>query len=576
MIDYKRVKCFYEQVDNTKKNKILFLIIFSIFASLSEIISIAAIIPFLTSLSNPSLMLDLPIIGDIVKKSNISDLDLLFYTTLSFILATILAYSLRLTLLWYTRKIAFDLGSDIAIKIFKNTLYKPYCDFLKVSSSELINILSVKVDRVVVTFILPTLEFITSLFLLIGIVVFLSFYAFTFSMLIFSMVFLSYLFVGKISKKWLSINSINISKEANQIVKISQDGFYGFKDIFFTNSQDYFVNKYSISDGTFRHSQAKNFFLNQSPRYLIEGLGMIFIIVTAYLFSRGSAGETGGVLTTIGVVVLALSKVLPLAQKLYANWSIKQGDLDSFLDVFKMAQLPNLFHDMNSNNGKFESGIKLIDLSYKYKSLKEYTIQNISLEIEKGSVVGLIGDSGTGKSTLASIISGVLSPTQGEILIDNINLTINNKGNWVSKTYQVSQNTYIFNLSIKQNVALGVDFEIIDEDRVKRCCEIAGICREVEKLDHGYDSYVGDNGSELSGGQRQRLAIARALYSEPELLIMDESLSGVSLTIERQILFNILKAYKSITIIMISHRHDILEECTHLINADNNFEIICK
>jgi len=568
MVDYKRIKLFLKKVHVRKRKKLVYLLILSIVGAVSEVISITAIIPFLSSLSNPELIFNLPVIGIKIQNLNFSNTDLFFYTTVFFIVTTLIAYSIRLTLLWYARKISFDLGSDIAIDAFKNTLKKTYGDFTRMDSSELINVLSVKVDRIITTFILPTLEFITSSLLMVGIVIFLLFYALYFSLLLFFVVLIVYLLMAKLADKKLKKNSRHISIGAKKIVQDSQDGFYGFRDIIYSNSINYFVKKYAVNDRRYRASQANNFFLNQSPRYIIESVSIVTIAIAAYVFQKNSDGVFD-IITVVGVVVLSLNRLLPLAQRIYATWSIKRGDSDSFSDVFELLNAPKNSKEFDGDSLKFDSEIELKKVSYRQDNKADFIFQGISLKVQKKSIVGIVGESGSGKSTLANIISGLVLPSQGSVFVDNSKITTKNVNNWMRSVYYLPQKIYMFNTTIKKNIATGLASKDIDEERVKLCCEIARISHDIEGLKYGYDSLIGDNGSKFSGGQAQRMVIARALYFNPDLLILDESLSGVSLDVEDKILDNIINHYKDITLIIISHRPKVLRRCTHIIDVGN-------
>jgi len=208
----------------------------------------------------------------------------------------------------------------------------------------------------------------------------------------------------------------------------------------------------------------------------------------------------------------------------------------------------------------FKSKIKIKNLKYKYSEKLNYILNNINLNISKGEFIGIIGSSGSGKSTLVDLLMGLLTPSSGEICIDNININ-DDKSSWQRKIGYVPQNIFLIDDSIKNNIAFGIEGDKIDELKLNKAIEESQLKAFINSLEIGFETKVGERGAQISGGQLQRIGIARALYNDPEILILDESTASLDTLTENGIMDSINKLKGEKTIIMISHRFSSLKDC---------------
>ena len=215
---------------------------------------------------------------------------------------------------------------------------------------------------------------------------------------------------------------------------------------------------------------------------------------------------------------------------------------------------------VESEDIAFKHCIKVQDVTFKYPSVENSVLENISLEIPKNKSVAFIGPSGAGKTTLADIILGVLQPTDGKILIDEIDIT-NRISGWQRKLGYIPQSIYLFDDTIRRNVAMGLPDDQIDEERVWQAIRSAQLEEHVLKMDNGLDTFIGENGMRLSGGQRQRIGIARALYNNPDVLILDEATSALDNDTEAAVMDAINNLAGTKTLIIIAHRLSTIEKC---------------
>jgi ATP-binding cassette subfamily B protein len=282
---------------------------------------------------------------------------------------------------------------------------------------------------------------------------------------------------------------------------------------------------------------------------------MLFIALVAFKYSNNSNGVAES-LPILALLVMASQRLLPILQNGYISWAaIKTGEsaLIEIVDLLKKSSLlPDVSISQDSIN--FSNSIKLSDINFRYDIKSPLVLNKINFIINKGEFIGIIGPTGSGKSTLTDLLMGLLNPTAGNIYIDNVSLSLNNLKSWQSKIAHVPQSIYISDLSILENIAFGIPSDLIDINRVKECARQAQISDVIECLPNNYRSLIGERGVRLSGGQRQRLGIARALYKRSELLILDEATSSLDSKTEDEVMRVLDYLPKSLTVIIIAHR----------------------
>ena len=217
----------------------------------------------------------------------------------------------------------------------------------------------------------------------------------------------------------------------------------------------------------------------------------------------------------------------------------------------------------------FNNNIDLKNVYFKYKNSSQYVLQNINLTLNKGTSVGIIGESGSGKSTLIDLVSGLITPTEGKIIIDE-KFVLDNFISWRHNISYLSQNFYLNDDTIKNNIAFGVEDDLISRDKLDKAVEWSGLKDFVNKLDEGLETIVGEKGAKLSGGQAQRIGIARCLYSNPNLLILDEPTSGLDPDNEERIVNTLKRLEGKTTILLITHNKKTVNFCNKIYKLENN------
>ena len=558
---------FWTHIPKKRKSQLSALILLTILVSLAEIISIGAVLPFLGALTAPDKILEIQFLQPLFYKLNILDpSELLFPMTLLFIVAAIISGIMRLILLWTQTRFGYAIGADISILVYRNLLYAPYSLHVSKNSSEFISGITDKTGMVVTQILLPILLIISSSIILVAIfIALLSINSFV--AVIATLGFAStYGFVSFLTKKRLLIDSDNISKKSNLLIKSLQEGFGGIRDVLIDGTQEVYCKIFRDADLPLRKSQAVITIIGQTPRFIVEALGITILAVLAYYLSKSSEGINNAI-PVLGVFALAAQRLLPILQQIYASWTSIIGCSSLLKDIlFYLNQgLPEYYSLSSPPLIKFNNYIKLNNLDFRYSSDGPFILKGFTCKIKKGERVGLIGTTGSGKSTLIDIIMGLLLPQDGQLYVDDEIITAKNYRSWQLHVSHVPQSIFLADSTILENIAFGVPLDEIDHELVYECAKKAQISQTIESWSLKYNTLVGERGVRLSGGQRQRIGIARALYKQTDVIIFDEATSALDDKTELKVIDSIFNLNPDITILIIAHRLTTLKKCTQVI-----------
>jgi ATP-binding cassette subfamily B protein len=562
----------WHHLSKRRQKQFWLLLILMIVASLSEIISVGAVLPFLGILTAPEQVYQHPFMQPIIQILGLSEpSQLILPLTVLFIIAALLAGSIRLTLLYVMTRLSFATGADLSINIYRRTLYQEYTVHVSRNSSEVINSIITKTNTVINGIITPVLTFISSIILLVGIMGALFVINVSVALSAFIGFGLLYWLVVRYTKNQLKDNSQIIADQSTQMIKSLQEGLGGIRDLLIDGTQQFYCQLYRNADLPLRRASGNNQFISGSPRYIMEAIGMTLIAGLAYVMTQ----QEGGMVTAIpvlGALALGAQRLLPALQQAYSAYSTIKGSRSSFKDVLSLLDqpLPEYADQSPPKPILFEKEIKLTNLNFRYREDSPWVLKNINFSLEKGMRVGFIGVTGSGKSTLLDIIMGLLPPTNGELIIDQQPVNRQNLRAWQAHIAHVPQNIFLSDSSIEENIAFGVAKDQIDHQQVKKAAEQAQIAELIDEWKDGYQTFVGERGVRLSGGQRQRIGIARALYKKANVLIFDEATSALDNETEREVMKAIEDLGKEITILIIAHRLTTLKGCDKIIKLDKN------
>jgi len=543
-----------------------------ILASLAEVISIGLVIPFLGIITTPEIVYQHQLMQPIIQFLEIESANqLLLPLTIGFSLSALIAGSIRLLLLYTMTRLSFAVGADLSISIYLRTLYQGYPIHISRNSSEVINGIITKTNSVINGVVSPVLTLISSVVIIAAVM--LALFAIDSTVALISAVGFGLIYWGVIqfTKRQLNENSIIVAEKSTQMIKALQEGLGGIRDVLIDSNQEFYCKLYREADLPLRHASGNNQFINRSPRYVIEAISMVLIAMLSYYMSQ----RGGGIVSTIpvlGALALGAQRLLPALQQAYGSFSTIRGVRASFVDVLDLLNqpIPSYANQPSPTPMIFEKEISIKNLSFRYTKDTPYVFKNLNLKITKGSRVGVIGETGNGKSTLFDIIMGLLMPTEGEIIIDNKTITIENLREWQAHISHVPQVVFLSDSSIEENIAFGIPKEKIDLKRVKRVAEQAQISELIDEWKDGYQALVGERGVRLSGGQRQRIGIARALYKKSNVLIFDEATSSLDNKTELAVMDAIKGLDKELTILIIAHRTSTLKECDLIVELSKD------
>ena len=561
---------FWAHIPKKRKGQLSALILLTILVSFAEIVSIGAVLPFLGALTAPDKIIDIQFLQPLFDKLNIQNSsELLFPMTLIFITAAILSGIMRLILLWTQTRFGYAIGADISIRVYRNLLYSPYSLHVSRNSSEFISGITNKTALVVTQVILPILLIISASIILIAIFITL--------LLIDPLVAIMatfgfasiYAFILFLTKKRLLRDSENISKKTNLLIQSLQEGFGGIRDVIIDGTQEAYCRIFREVDLPLRNAQAGIVIIGQTPRFIVEAFGITILASVAYYLAQSSDGINKAI-PVLGFFALAAQRLLPLLQQLYASWTSILGCSSLLKDIlFYLNQgLPEHSSLPPPSLIKFDNYIKLENLDFRYSPDGPSILKGFSCKINKGEKVGLIGTTGSGKSTLIDIVMGLLIPEDGQLFIDDQLITSKNYRSWQLHISHVPQNIFLADTTILENIAFGIPLAEIDYKLVYECAKKAQISKTIESWSLQYKTLVGERGVRLSGGQRQRIGIARALYKKTDVIIFDEATSALDDKTELKVIDSIFNLNPNITILIIAHRLTTLKKCTQVIELE--------
>ncbi len=548
-----------------------------VLSAISEVITLSAVVPFLSIIINPETIFNFPILSFLTRLVFIETDKISFYVFISFIIAIIFSGLIRILTLFVTYKISANIGSFFSNKFYKNLISQSYENHLLNNCSESLSSMTYHLDETI-TVINSSLLFLLNFVIAVSIIFTLSivnpYITFLSALIIISF----YIFVSIITSRKIRESSIFIEKAVNNQYSIIQESLYSIKDIILGSKELFFVDSFKKIEFLKREKISLVLFLSNFPKLSLEIIILIIFAFTGYTI-LGNSNESAEIISLIGVFALGVQKLLPNFQGCYSSLSQIRARTASIINVLDILKLKS---DFKKNNllikSKFEfKKLSFNNVSYKYKKNSEYILLESNFTVLRGDKIGIVGVSGSGKSTFIDILMGLLNPTKGIIKVNDKNLNVDEKNyflnNWRYSIGHVPQDIYLTNNTIAENIAFGIDKKYINFKKVQKAAELAGIDSYIKNTEKKYDTCFGENGINLSGGQKQRVAIARALYKEPQILILDEATSSLDSETEKFILESIKSLPVHITLILISHKKSNLKICDKVYTFNNKKQI---
>lgn len=562
---------FWHHIGIRQRVQFGLLLILMVLASIAEILGIGAVLPFLAVLTSPERVFAHPISQPLIEVLDIAAPEqLLLPLTVGFGLTVLIAGATRLLLLWASIRLSFAAGADLGISVYQRTLYQPYAVHVSRNSSEIISGIYDKANSVIYSVVMPFVMLVSAGIMLCAILLALLWVNPLVALIAFGGFGLIYLTILRFTRHQQRIDSECMARESVQAIRSLQEGLGGIRDILIDGSQATYLKTYRNVDLRLRRAQGNTIFIGSGPRYGIEALGMLLIAALAYALAQQPDG-IGQAIPVLGTLALGAQRLLPVLHQAYGSWVSIQSGHSSLQDTLELLDqpMPNYAGSPTPGPMPFRHSIQLRQISFQYTSQGPWVLNDLNITIERGSRVGFIGTTGSGKSTLVDIVMGLLQPTKGALEIDGQEVTPSNNRSWQAHIAHVPQSIFLADSTIEENIAFGIPKDQIDFHRVKQAAEKAQIANMIETWPARYQTLVGERGARLSGGQRQRIGIARALYKQADVIIFDEATSALDNITEHAVMQAIDTLSKDLTLLIIAHRVSTLEKCTHIVEIEN-------
>lgn len=563
------IECF--KYTGTKRLFQLYLTVFlMLISAIFEIITIGSVVPLVATMVGGSIpnfisnFLNVLLVGVDTFKLDSPNFFIQILTV--FIVLIVLSTFFRLIAQYSIIKLTHDLGFDLTNRAYSNVLQQDYQFHVGTNSSEIIAAMN-KVQSIMGGVIMPVLQSISSAIITIGLVLFLMMIDWKIAVTVFISLSIIYLVISYIVKKKLAANSITIAKAHSDRIKSVNEALGNMRELILGDRQDKHYHSFIETEIALKDSSIENGFISSAPRVIIEGIGIIILLFSAFFLTR-SGTPAIDVLPRIAAFAFAIQKMLPAVQTLFYAWSKVSGSLKSLKDTLFFLTLPiNEKKGVRAGNCKFKE-LSFANVCFHYNNGFE-VLKDVNIEIFPGKVIGIVGETGSGKSTFVDLLSQLIYPTSGKISLTGDNGQELSQSDWQNSIAYVPQNPYFLDQSILVNISLMNERGDIDMAKIRSVVNVAQLSKVIDGLEFGINTIIGERGAKLSGGQLQRIAIARALYAEKQVLIFDEATSAMDQVTEQLVLTSLKREFFDKTVILITHRPQTLEFCNEIFQIEN-------
>lgn len=560
------VRDVIELISIDRRRRWIWAIALAVVVSFVESGAALLIYALLGYLVSPVGGLDLPLIGDIGERfPNMGQDDLIVTGCLAVALVFLLRAPLVAFQQYAQTRIAHNTGVDISARLLRGYLEMPWSFHLQRNSAGLIRTAFSSVTQTVALVLLPVVALITDIFITIGLLAVMFISAPTVTLLTSIMIGPLALVIMRTVRPRL----IALGEETQQVsmenLKILQQSLEGTRDVVLTRSETFFVDEFARTRRQLAHANYQRAVIAELPRLSVETAAMVFLLAFTAVTVR-SPGDLSEALPTLGVLAYAVLRVLPAINRIGGNINnVRFGQPALALIHADFRATAEAAGNAPRAEGAitFADSIELENVSFTYENANRAAVEDLHLTITRGQSVGIVGPTGSGKSTVIDLILGLLTPTAGAVLVDGVDIR-GRERSWHELLGVVSQSVYLLDDTIRRNIAFGERDHEIDDTRLAEALELSQLDELIVQLPDGLHTRVGERGIQLSGGQRQRVAIARALYRRPEVLVFDEGTSALDNETEGQLLRALEMLRGARTVIAVAHRLSTVRDCDQI------------
>jgi len=553
-----------------RKKQVIFIFILSIFSSLSESISIALLVPFISFFINPDTYLFNSLFQKIFEYFDVNNQkDIFLFVSLLFISIVLISGIMRLLHIKNANRLSDQITSDFRIKIFNFLINQDYSYYFKHGTNEILSNLTQKTQSFT-TIVFAAMNIINAIFILIAIVTVLTINEPLYTSIVILLITFFFVIIYKIKSQTVLRKGQNVNINQNVIVDTFESTVGYLQEVLVYNLKKFFLSTLSNVSKEIAKSSSDIRTIGMTPRIYLETFVIISVVLLVYILNLTERSFLLNI-SYLAILAYGAQKCLPLINTIYnlsINFKSSIPTASSFLDILDKEKLNLNITTETFKTLNFDKNINLKNICFQYSKNLPFILNNFNLIIKKGEKVLIKGKTGTGKSTLINLILGLIEPTQGKLLIDNTEIDSKNRNKWQKNIAIVPQSVFLNNSSIFENIALGENLDEIDFEKVKNSAKAACIQEFIESLPNKYYEKVGEKGVRISGGQKQRIGIARALYRNANILILDEPSNALDLITESQVVQTLTNLSSKITVIMISHSDNTSKFFDRIYNLD--------
>lgn len=569
-----------------KQSYLLFVLI--LLMALFEALGVASILPFMSILTNPELLetnrllIYLYDLFTVFGVDNVNDF-ILVLGALTFVL---LMLSLGIKALTTYVQLRFTLMREFTIgkRLVEGYLHQPYSWFLSKNSAKLGKSILSEVNLVIYGSIIPIMNLLAQSTVAIAIITLILVVDPVLAIRVGLVLVTCYVIIFFFLKNFVSRIGAERVKDNDSRFNIVSEAFGAVKEVKFGGLENTYINRFKTPAKNYAKNLALVQIIGQVPRFFLEGVafgGMIIIVS----FLVASGGDFSNIIPILALYAFAGYRLIPALQQIYASLTQLNFSKPALYALTDDLNSLSFSKEKQSSVGIFLSKkIELKNLSYKYPNSQKLALDNINLNVPAFSKIGIVGATGGGKTTLVDIILGMLTSKDGSLIVDENIIMPKKIKSWQKSIGYVPQQIFLADDTIASNIAFGINSTDIDYSSIEKVAKIANLHDfVVSDLPDGYSTVVGERGVRLSGGQRQRIGIARALYHNPKVLILDEATSSLDNLTEKLITEAINNLEKKITIIIVAHRLTTIKNCDNIyllekgkIKAEGNYEALMR
>ncbi|WP_192036948.1 ABC transporter ATP-binding protein [Halomonas sp. YLGW01] len=566
---FNSIKELYSLLNKDQRNKLLVMQIMVVCMSFSELAGVISVGPFMALVGDMSRLEGDSIWAEIYRASGASSpSDFIFWFGVGVLLLLSITTLISIVTTWQLEMFGHRVGAEISSRLFKHYMYQPWLFHANGSSSQLSKQIAQECQRITVSVITPLMNMnakavmaslmATALFIYDPLVA-------TVGLLIFT---IAYLLLYRTVRRRLINNGTTVSETQALRFKLMAEGFGGIKDALLLGRQRVFTERFEKVSQRFANAQGATLAMSQVPRFAMELVAFGAVIFLVLYLLAAHQGNLGTILPVLSVYALAGFKLLPAFQQIYSSVSRVRGNLAAFESMRDdlHASVVSSVDQERADPKKADrwvprQSIEFRDVHFTYPGKQASAVDGLTLKITANQVIGLVGASGSGKSTAIDLLLGLIDPSSGQVLIDGEPLTTMNKRAWQNSLGLVPQSIFLSDTSIRENIAFGLPPSAINDVRVRRAANLANLDELISELPEGLETDVGERGVQLSGGQRQRIGIARALYHDADVLVLDEATSALDGITEQLVMDAIHEFSGTKTIVIIAHRLATVKQC---------------